>query len=198
VSTIFEGAEPLRDLLQSIAPLPSEEWSWLQARLERRNYGSGETLFRPGDPDAGIHHLQCGLVRYFYLTADGRERNHSFAVEGNLVACFAAYVGAGLCTFTVEALEPTNSLLIPSGTVQALSGRNECWNLLKLRLVEHVALRKAAREAEFLQDSAETRYRRFLSQYDPLARRIPQYHIASYLGITAVALSRIRKRVNLG
>lgn len=195
---VYEGAKPLRNLLQSLVPLPNEEWNWLQAQLENRKHEPGDALFRPGDLDAGIHYLQCGLVRYFYLTEDGRERNHGFAVEGNLVACFPAFVGAGPCTFTVEALEPTNSLKIPSSAVLAFSSRNECWNLLKLRLVEHFALRKAEREAEFLQDSAEARYRRFLSDYGPLVRRIPQFHVASYLGITAVALSRIRKRINPG
>ena len=57
---------------------------------------------------------------------------------------------------------------------------------------------KEAREKEFLPDSLETRYRRFLKDFPGLADRIPQYHIASYLGVTDVALSRIRRKINRG
>ena len=198
MNTIVKSAKPLHDLLQSIISLPNEEWNWLQSSLITRKFNPGEILFKPGDLDAGIHYLQNGLVRYFYLTKDGRELNHSFAAEGNLVACFPTFVGNEPCTFFIEALEETNTLVIPSSTVQVFSYRNKCWNLLTHRLFAHIALRKATREAEFLQYSAEARYRRFLSQYAELAHRLPQYHIASYLGITPVALSRIRKRINLG
>jgi CRP-like cAMP-binding protein len=190
------GSQALRRLLEALAPLPEAEWAWLEPTLAPRRFAVGAPLFQPGQQDAGIHFLRSGLVRYFYLTEDGRERNHTFAAAGSLVGCLPAFVGAGPCTFTVEALEPAATLLIVADAARALADRHECWVRLKLRLMEHVALRKEAREAEFLLDSAETRYRRFLSQYRSLAGRIPQYHIASYLGITPVALSRIRRRVN--
>jgi len=47
-----------------------------------------------------------------------------------------------------------------------------------------------------LLDSAE-RYMQFLAQYPGLEKRVKQYHIASYLGITPVSLSRIRKKLDL-
>jgi hypothetical protein len=60
-----------------------------------------------------------------------------------------------------------------------------------------VAVKKEIREGEFLLDSAETRYRRLLSDAPTLVGRVQQYHLASYLGITDVALSRIRNRIGL-
>jgi len=190
--------DKLQKLLNTISPIPKDEWEWLAASLCYRQYAAGEALFRPGEVDASIHYLLHGLVRYFYLPEDGKERNHSFAAEGNLVGCLPVYIGVGPCTFTVEALESTTSLAIPSNIIRSMEDRHHCWSKLKLRLVEHVAIRKEAREAEFLTDTAETRYRNFLTRYASLAGRIPQYHIASFLGITPVGLSRIRKRVNLG
>ena len=184
--------------MQSLAPVPDGEWAWLAAAIEQRMFAPGAALFRPNDLDAGIHYLQRGLVRYFYLTEDGRAKNHTFAAEGNLVGCLPVFVGAGPCTFTVEALEPTRTLLIPSRVVREFDNRHDCWGRFKLRLMEHVALRKTAREAELLMDSAEERYRRFLAQFGALAGRLPQFHIATYLGITPVALSRIRRRINPG
>jgi len=193
-----ENTESLRELVQSLYPVPAEEWTWLDSQLEARMFEPGEALFRLNGTDAGIHFVRHGLVRYFYLTEDGRERNHTFAAEGNLVGCLPVIAGSGPCSFTVEALEPTQTLLIPSPTVREFDTRHECWSRFKLRLMEHVALRKAAREAELLTETAEERYQRFMTQYGALAERLPQYHIASYLGITPVALSRIRRRINPG
>jgi CRP-like cAMP-binding protein len=189
---------PLQALLLSIAPIPEQEWQWLQARLKERLFAPGDVLFSQGGTDAGIHYLLYGLVRYFYLTENGLERNHTFATEGNLTGCLSTFAGAGPCNFTVESIEPTRSLEIPSAVFLALDDRHPCWLRLKLKLAQHVALRKEAREAGFLLDSAETRYRRFLADYAKLADRIPLYHIASWLGITPVALSRIRRRLNTG
>ncbi len=155
-------------------------------------------MFELGGSDSAVHFLCKGLVRYYYLTEDGKEYNHSFASERNLVGCFRSFIGAGSSTYIIEALEPTDTIVMPSVCIQAMDKRHDCWIQLKQFLVEHVALRKEAREAAFLLDSVEVRYQRFLDQHSSLIHRIPQYHIASYLGITPVGLSRIRKRINLG
>lgn len=167
----------------------------MKTTIQQREFDSLEQLFEAGKDDGSIHYLVSGLVRYYYLTDKGMERNHTFAPEGGLVACLASYIGSTPCPFSVEAIEPTRTYVIPSGIVRSLEGRAECWLRLKLRLMEHVALRKEGREAEFLLESAEERYRHFLNRYRFLETRIPQYHIASYLGITSVGLSRIRKRL---
>jgi CRP-like cAMP-binding protein len=195
---VLSGTENLRTLLHSIVPLPADEWRWLEAALRPYAFAKNEALIEMGSHEDSIHFLRLGLVRYFYLTEDGTEHNHTFAGEKSLVGCFPVLAGAESCPFVVEALEPTHTLRIGPEMVRAFPSRHTCWNQLWIRLVEHVALRKAEREQSFLLDSVEQRYRRFLSDYAGLAHRIPQYHIASWLGITPVALSRIRKRINLG
>jgi CRP-like cAMP-binding protein len=192
------SSEDLKALLNSITPIPAAAWDDLATRLEPREFAAGDMLFRPGGTDARLHFLRQGLVRYYYLTDEGRELNHTFANEGGLVGCLPVFLGTGSCDMTVEALEPVSTLVVPAEIFQEPGSHPDYWQQVKLRLVEFVALRKNAREAEFLRDSAETRYRKFVTVFGPVAARIPKYHIASYLGITPVALSRIRKRINLG
>jgi CRP-like cAMP-binding protein len=190
-----QNLKALHDLLCSISAIPDEEWAWLRPKVQRREYGPRCALFVPGEVDSGLHFIVTGLVRYYYSTPEGLERNHTFAPEWSLVACLPAFVSGDSCPFTVEALEPTTTLLIPSETIRAFDQRHECWVRLKLRLMEYAALRKAEREAELLLETAQARYLRFRSEFPTLEHRIPQYHIASYLGITPVALSRIRRRI---
>ncbi|MDO8988027.1 MAG: Crp/Fnr family transcriptional regulator [Sideroxyarcus sp.] len=192
----LRGTDALRKLLNSITPLPENEWRWLEATLRPCEFSKDEALVRTGTHEGGIHFLRSGLVRYFYLKEDGNEWNHTFAAAETLVGCFPCLVGATSCPFTVAALESTRTLLIEDAVVSAFPNRHPCWMQLWTRLMEHVALRKTAREQSFLLDSAEQRYLRFLRDYADIAHRIPQYHIASWLGITPVALSRIRRRIN--
>ena len=54
---------------------------------------------------------------------------------------------------------------------------------------------KEIREVEIVQNNAAQRYKKFLAEYPSLEERLPQYHIASHLGITPTQLSRIRKKI---
>jgi NADH dehydrogenase/NADH:ubiquinone oxidoreductase subunit G len=71
--------------------------------------------------------------------------------------------------------------------------KNSGFKTLALVIAEQLALKKEQREAELLLDDATTRYQRFVIENSHLAGRIAAYHIASYLGITEVALSRIKR-----
>jgi CRP-like cAMP-binding protein len=183
-------------LLRSIVSVPQEEWDWLQSNLTRKYFKAGDTLFRPGGTEAGIHFIESGLVRYFYSNEEGRERNHTFASEGNLVGCFSVYAGQEKCPITMQTIEKTQTLCISGESVRQFASRHICWTQFLMRVMTHVALRKAAQEEMLLMLSTEQRYRRFLADFAPITSRIPQYHIASYIGVTPVALSRIRKRIN--
>jgi CRP-like cAMP-binding protein len=74
--------------------------------------------------------------------------------------------------------------------------RNPCWNTIARKYVETLFIEKEKRERRLLSEDAATRYLSFQKDYPGLEDKIPQYQIASYLGITPVALSRIRKKLN--
>jgi hypothetical protein len=68
--------------------------------------------------------------------------------------------------------------------------------LFQIRYLEkNWLLAKDAREIEIVQEDATTRYLRFIEEYPNLVDRLPQYHIASHLGVTPTQLSRIRKKL---
>ena len=98
------------------------------------------------------------------------------------------------CGFYIQALAKTTTILLPHNVLNAFYDRHPCWERLGRIKAEHMFLFKEAREKELLLDSLEVRYQRFLKKFPGLAQKIPQYHIASYLGVTDVGLSRIRKK----
>jgi len=159
-----------------------------------RDYDKGEFLLEHGQRDSGLFLIVKGLVRFVYLSPEGKEYNKSFAAEGEFVGCLLSMLSAQSCRFSIQALEQCQCLYLSNAKRKQLYQQYPQWERVGRILVEQLALKKEAREAEFLLDSAETRYQRFISQHPQWAERLPQYHIASYLGITDVALSRIRHR----
>ncbi|MEK7827765.1 MAG: Crp/Fnr family transcriptional regulator [Thermodesulfobacteriota bacterium] len=191
------GLVAFRHVVQSLADVPDEEWELFARQVRNRVFETHDLLIRAGEPVTDFFFLVSGFVRFFYLTGDGKEFNKAFAQENQFVGSFGAEVLKQPCRFSVQALERTEAMVIPVQVIRDGYDRHHSWERVGRMMAERVAVSKEIREGEFLLDSAETRYRRFLANYPSLADRISQYHVASYLGITDVALSRIRKKIGL-
>jgi CRP-like cAMP-binding protein len=161
----------------------------------------GEHLLRAGDLPRSLAFVATGLLRLYYLDAEGREFTKSFCMEGEVVAAYSALLLGIPSRLSIEALEESRLLVVDYQAYQALAGGHPCWAAINQRRAEALFIKKEQREAALLLDDAETRYLQFLTDHPGLEARVRQHHIASYLGITPVALSRIRarlRRVNPG
>jgi CRP-like cAMP-binding protein len=187
----------LKHAICSLSDIPDKEWEYFSRQTGECGYNLNDLLVRAGEPMRDFFFIISGLVRYYYSTENGKEFNKAFTLENNFVGSFGADVAQEPCRFSIQALEQTEALVIPVQVIREGYDRHHCWERVGRKIAERVAVSKELREGEFLLDSAETRYRRFLATYPGLAERINQYHIASYLGITDVALSRIRKNIGM-
>jgi CRP-like cAMP-binding protein len=95
----------------------------------------------------------------------------------------------------IEALEKCQVWIWNKADVQPLFQGHPAWMLFAKTMAEKMYFLKEQKEIEGLKYSAEERYRLFLTHFPGLTQRIPQYHIATYLGIKPESLSRIRAKV---
>ncbi len=174
--------------------IPDTEWECFVPHLSERTFEKNDYLVKAGDVVNNFYFILKGLVRFFYCTEDGKEFNKHFAMENGFAGSFHSFVLHAPCGFYIQALERTATIVLPNRTLHAFYERHVCWERLGRKHAEHLLLIKEAREKELLIDSLDVRYQRFLQEFSGLADRMPQYHIASYLGVTDVALSRIRKK----
>lgn len=163
-----------------------------KARLSK-----GQFLFKQGDIDSNFYVVRKGLLKVFYTTSEGKEFVKSFIDQGNCIASISAILKSGPCPYSIIALEESALLRVPGDFMLNMKDRSlEGLEYINKILID-LALKKEKREYEFLCHTAEERYIDFLKEYPNLESRVSQYDIARYLGITNVALSRIRKRVQL-
>ncbi|MGB5867649.1 MAG: Crp/Fnr family transcriptional regulator [Arcobacteraceae bacterium] len=194
--TIEQQHTILYPILNTISPISKENWEKAKPYFKTRTLQKGEHLFYIEDDVKDFYFLIDGLARYYYLTEDGKEFNKSFAEkQGHLLSSISSVSHGTGSPFSVEVLSCFTTLYIPYKKLLELGENHKQWNDLLLRIYENLVVKKEKREADFLLLSARERYEKFLSDYSMIEDAVPNYHIASYLGITDVALSRIRKEM---
>jgi CRP-like cAMP-binding protein len=192
-----EQMQALHETINRVSPIPAGLWQAAAPLFSERLYHKDEYLLRAGEVGEWTYFVWRGVLRLFYITNDGREYVKSFGAEGDFCGSLASSLSGQPNRFHIQALEECQVVRARFADITRLFPTDIRWERLGRRLAEGYALLKEKREAELLLDTAEDRYRRFGSEYPGLEGRIAQRHIAAYLGITDVALSRIRRRMGL-
>jgi len=158
---------------------------------------AGDNIVTAGIASGGFFLCLSGLLRNYYLIDDGKYFNKSFIVAPSAAGALAEYVDGTPGRFNVDCLEDSLLLKISFQWLRK-NEQDEAVQRMYISLIEHLALVKERREESLLTEDAAHRYRFFRREYHTLEKRIPDYHIAAYLGITPVAFSRMKKNLNLG
>lgn len=182
-----------RAQLQALADIPETEWHWLQQHLRASVLPAHSYLVEVGQHPTDLFYLHQGIIRFFYISEDGKEFNKAFARPGDVVAAMSAQLARIPCAYSIQALTSVDVLKLPLSCLTNLYDRHPCWDRIGRRLAENAAVRKEIRERDFLLTDAWARYLLFRERYADLIGRIAQKHIASYIGVTEVALSRLLK-----
>jgi len=186
--------QPLLDVIEAICPLPKTELAFIVDRLQWVELAKGDFFLRPARPATQIGFLVSGLIRYFYVSDEGKEFTKHFCVPGHFVSSYASLAAGTSSDYWIEALEPTRLIVFRYQDWLELLHRHTVWGVINGRLQAQALILAERRERSLILDSALTRYRNLLEEFPGVEARIKQYDLASYLGITPVALSRIRGR----
>ncbi len=154
-------------------------------------------LLHAGDRSRAIYLVRQGLLRLYYTDSDGRERNKAFYGAGDITGPVSAIMSDRPASFSIQALEPCELVAADLAQLLALAPSHPEVSSLVIRLLSEAFMRNEQREALLLTCNAEQRYRWLLDHQPELVERIPQYHIAAYLGVDAVSLSRIKRKLNI-
>jgi CRP-like cAMP-binding protein len=135
-----------------------------------------------------------GAFRAYVVDDNGQESTIAFAIEDWWITDYNSYILQKPATMFVVALEDSLILEIPYDTEQALKKSNHKFETFFRIRAERTAAFMQQRIISNLTQTAEERYENFISKYPQIAQRVPQYALASYLGMTTEFLSRIRNK----
>ena len=177
------------------ADLSDDQAAAFASLFAEREVAARALVALPGAADHDVLFVARGLLRFYYPADGGKESNKAFVAEGEFAGALAA-AGLGVpILYGIEALEPTTVLSAPYTAFVALMDRDPAFERLGRKLAEFILMRKERRARSLLTQSAAERYLAFVEARPDLVQRVPLYHVASYLGVTDVHLSRVRRDV---
>ena len=184
-------------ILRSLIKLTESEATQAACLFQTHNLSRGEFFVRAGDVPQTIGFTISGILRLYYVDADGNEFTKSFCAENSFVAAYSALLLRQPSRLFIQALEDALLLIADYSAYRAISESHASLQQLNYKIAESLFIKKEKRESTLLLDDAKTRYLSFLEEYPGLEVRLKQHHIASYLGMTPVTLSRIRTQLKL-
>ncbi|TPN84402.1 Crp/Fnr family transcriptional regulator [Aquimarina algicola] len=187
--------EELINSIRQLTGLTESEIMEFISISKARDFQAKSYFIREGQIPNELGFVLTGLFRYVYISDEGKELTKVFMPEQSFISSYSSMISKKPSHFFIEAIEDSKVLTISYDCWEKLRKQNPKWNLLLVKLLEKGYSVKEKREREFLLLDAESRYRIFLNEFPKLESRVKQHMVASYLGITPIALSRIRKKM---
>ncbi|XOV93624.1 MAG: Crp/Fnr family transcriptional regulator [Bacteroidota bacterium] len=185
---------PIYKSLNTISPLTQEAWADFEYLLEPMELGRNEFLVREGSRVNHCYLLSEGVVRVFNSN-EGNEYNKTFFIPGMFPTPLTALLSSTPVALSFQALLPSKLIRFSYQKFRELFEKHRCWETFMLRVLEREWINKELHDIRMVTNDATTNYLIFRETYPDLENQIPQYHIASYLGITPIQLSRIRAQL---
>ncbi len=161
--------------------------------VKPRHFKSGGLFVKYGDEPNYFAIVVKGLLRAYYQKRDGTIVNKSFFPECRFVFPGAAYLLKEPNQIYIEALEDSECLIGRYPDLEKLYYKYPKFTLFALYAFQIEWARKERRETQMMLLDTIERYQSFKKEFPTLENRIAGYHIASYLGMTPVQLSRVRR-----
>jgi len=183
----------LRAHIQKQIAISSIEFEAIFRFMERRFFKKREVLLHAGDCCDRYYFVIRGCLRTF--TTDERGHDHIFhlAFEDWWAADLFSFVTGDPAFFTIEALEDTEVLSISHDDYEALLTTYPKFERFFRLLMQKAYVSSQKRTMDIMSISAERRYTDLIKSYPQMELRVAQHYIASFLGITPEALSRIKR-----
>ena len=176
-------------------PISEESWKIYSERNVRIEYKKGEQILREGEVENYLSFVEDGTARLFFVKQN-RELTTRFVFKHQYLTSYDSFLQRSPSRCTVEALTDLVVWQIHYDDLQEVYTKSSQGNLIGRVTVEQIYLAKSAKEFSYLSESAEERYLKLMKEQPDLFQLIPLKHIATYLGITPQALSRIRRRIS--
>ena len=178
-------------------PLDNDSIALLQNIFSHKVLKKDMLFLQEGEKSTEVGLIMKGLFRSFYIDKKGNDITKYFYPEGSMLFSYAAYLTQKESMYNIQALEDSEILTakIPDFE-EIIEGNYQLLPFFK-KILDEVLVTKGEHACSFKLLNSVERYKQFLAQYPGLEKRIKQYQLASYLGITPVSLSRIRNKLNL-
>ncbi|WP_324585687.1 Crp/Fnr family transcriptional regulator [Agriterribacter sp.] len=186
--------EQIRKYFESITALTDSDWLFFSSRLTRQEFPKRHLLLKAGQTENYLSFIEKGIVR-FYIPKEENDLTFYFAFANEFVSGYDSFLTQTPPVYHIETLTTAMLWRMSYNDLQEVYRQTEIGNFIGRYAGERLYLDILKRELSLLSDTAEQRYLKLFTEQPRLIQQIPLKYVASYIGITPQALSRIRKRI---
>ena len=188
--------QQIKDYLDQIAEISQQDWLFFISKLQRKVIPKKKVFLKLNDVEDSISFIESGVVR-LYIPKENPEKEitFGFSFKNQFVSAYDSFLTQKPSAYQLQALTETTLLSISYSDLQDVYQTTQIGNLIGRLTAERLFLIKSTREQNLLNLSAEERYIKLFKERPELLKVIPLKYISSYIGVTAQALSRIRKQI---
>ena len=186
----------IKAYLDQLATISNFDWNFFKSKLERRVISKKSIFLKVNETENHISFIESGIVRLF-IPNDNPEKEitFGFSFKNQFVSAYDSFLTQSPSVYQLQALTDITILSLTYDDLQSVYKSTQIGNLIGRLTAEGLFLIKSKREQNLLNLSAEERYLSLFKERPELLKAIPLKYIGSYIGVTAQALSRIRKRL---
>jgi len=184
-------------LLSTSFTAPLEDFERLEASAQGIKLAADTTLMEAYSSCRYFYLVKTGLLRAVFITDEGKEYSKEFYWEQDVIFGMRAMLDKQPLPYSVISVEACDLIQIPLKHYRELVSSSAAWKDYHIQQVETHLLYKEIKEELLLLNSNEQKVQRVYQLFPELVKRVPATLIASYLGLTPVSLSRIKKRLAL-
>tara|TARA_Y100000385_G_scaffold291361_1_gene368886 strand:- start:3045 stop:3620 length:576 start_codon:yes stop_codon:yes gene_type:complete len=184
--------QDLIDKIKGVIPLTSEAETHILSIAKERSLSKGNALILEGQTVRKTYFVTKGCLRSYCIDKDGKEHTLQFAIKDWWISDFTAIYNHEPASLNVECITDSHVIEFSAKELDDVFRLFPEFEAFQRKNLERHVVSLHKRILNQLQLTASERYDLFLKQYPDIERHIPNYHIASFLGITQQSLSRIR------
>lgn len=187
--------EPLLKYINKYVSLTQEETDVLVSKVIYRKYLKGQYLVQQGDVCKYSCFVISGCTKTFYMDDEGQEHIMMFSIEDWWTSDMSSFINQTPADFNIQFLENTELIMFSYDVIEDLYEHIPKLERFFRQIIEKAFIASQKRIVRNLSMTAKDRYVYFRNQYPLIEQRIPQYMVASYLGITKEFLSKIKSQL---
>ncbi len=183
---------PLLDYINKYINLTIEEEIILLSKIVHRNYLKDQYIVQQGDICKSANFIISGCTKTFYMDGEGQEHIVMFSIEDWWSSDLGSFITQTPADFNLQCLENTELIQFTYNNLKELYAEIPKLERFFRKIIERAFVASQKRIIRNFSLTAKERYLIFKEAYPKIEQRVPQYMIASYLGITKEFLSKIK------
>jgi CRP-like cAMP-binding protein len=187
----------IRKYLEGTISIEDSDWDFFTSKLKLRTVKKRTKLLNIDEIENHISFISSGIVRFLIpKEEEDKEVTFGFCFDNEFVSAYDSFLTRKPSLYELETLTDVTMWSMSYNDLQEVYRNTKIGNTLGRLSSERLFLIKSKREQSLLNETAEERYLNLFKERPNLIKEIPLKYIASYIGVTAQALSRIRKRIS--